>query len=151
MRVTMRWLVAASIAVALCVLARAESGNTTKPLPAPKRETVYWIVVEVKSLTGDVSYEAIPYKDLKDRLERPHDEYLKALGNWNKAKADAVKNGKKFDTPKPVEGYVKRVGNTTTYKSQEDAKAAIQKILDAIEARKKAAREKQRGAVPAPE
>ncbi len=153
MSLMVRCMVATSMAVVLCGAAWGESGTSTKPKqPAPpKKETVYWIVVEAKNLKGEVNYEAIQYKEFKNRLARVHQDYQRAVDGWEKAKADAAKNKKRFDTPRPVEGYVKRVGEGTTYRSQADAKAAVQKILDQIEARKKAAEEKEKVPEPSPQ
>ena len=142
MPITMRWVVGLAVTMLLCGGAWCEtkSSTTTKSAP-PKKETIYWVVVEVKNLKGDVTWEAIQYKDLKARLARPHDEFLTALEAWNKSKADAAKNKTKFSTPKPVEGYVKRVGDTTVYKTMEEARDAAKKLIDQAEARKKAAEE----------
>ena len=77
-----------------------------------------------------VTWEAIHYKDLKNRVDGAKQDYVSALDGWNKAKADAAKDKTKFDKPKPVEGYVKRIGETTIYKTQAEAQDEAKDLTD---------------------
>lgn len=121
----------------------AETGPfVTKPIDPPKKETVIWIVVEAKDLNQKVTWEAIRYKDLKNRVDSAKQVYVSALDAWNKAKAEAAKSKTKFDRPKPVQGYVKRMGETTVYKVQQEAQDAARKLTDEAAAREKAAADK---------
>ncbi len=135
----MRRLAMGSLAVAWVAMlsSAAWCAPTTKPpstTPAPK--VTNYIVVEIKNTTGDIAYEGIAFPTLKERIKRAHDEFVTAEKAWDKAKADAAKAGTKFDKPKPVEGYVHRIGEDTVYKTQAEATEAANKLKEAYEKKK---------------
>jgi hypothetical protein len=146
MRAIAGWAAVAAVALTFGAVGWGEETRPSVPKPTdpPKKETVYWIVIEVKDLNQSVTWEAIRYKDLKDRVDRAKEAYVSALEAWNQAKADAAKTKMKFDKPKPVQGYVKRIGETTVYKVQQDAQDAARKLVEEAAARQKAAQEREK-------
>jgi ABC-type Fe3+-hydroxamate transport system substrate-binding protein len=139
---------AAAVVFAVAVLAEgatpgATGGTHTGTTPKDKTaKAVTYIVVEVKNMQGDISFEAIPSKDLPDRIKKCQTDYVEAMKQWTKDKADAKKKGEKFEEKKPVEPWVKRVG-TTLFKEQDKATAYADKLQQQYDEMKKKAEEKK--------
>ncbi len=83
---------------------------TTSTPPTPPKPT--WVIIEVMNWKGVVSYEAIGSKAVRDRNTRRIKEYKLAVEKWKKDKILADINKTKFDTPRPLRGYVRRVQTT---------------------------------------
>jgi len=118
--------------------------------PPDKPAPVIYIVAEVKSIQGVISYEALPFKSLADRQKSCHEQYVTALDEWKKAKADAAKKKEKFEQEKPIQPYVKRVLGSQTFKTEELAREQADKLQQKMEeAKKKAEENKKETAKPA--
>jgi len=130
--------------VAVLFAAAAVVQGAAAPKPPAQRKPVIYIVVEVKSIQGVVTYDVIPVKSLAERRKQCQTDYVRATDDWKRAKADAQKKKEKFDQQKPVEPYVKRVGSQT-FKTEELARDVANKLQEKLdEARKRAEENKKK-------
>ena len=144
MRTLCRWALGMTLLAAFSSVGWADASKGP-PTPPPTPPVINFIVIEVKDCFGGITYEGIQYSSLKDRIKRAHTDFLAAEKTWEKAKADAAKAGTKFDKPKPTEGYVHRIGETTVYKTQAEASEVAKKKTDDKAAADKAAADKAAG------
>ncbi len=117
------------------------STPSTTPTP-PKPPAPTWVVIEVMNWKGVVSYEAIGSKAVHDRNTRQVKEYKQAVEKWKKDKALADINKTKFNTPRPVRGYVHRVQTTpATFRYADLARAEAAMLTKKLKEREAAAAE----------
>lgn len=64
-------------------------------------------MTQTKDSDGSVSFAAYDSAALKKRQEELKKDYIEACKEWVAAKKEAVKNGEKFEEPKPVAPKVK--------------------------------------------
>lgn len=130
------WVVAV-VLLALTVAGVAEAG--TKPVRSTtakeKTKLKWYVVVRVRNMQGEMSFDVIEAKNLKDRVKQCYAQHKEALKKWNAARATAKKNKKQFTEKKPVEPYVRQMGRSR-FKSEEKAREYAQKLQQQLEARK---------------
>jgi hypothetical protein len=148
------WVFVAAASCALLVAGYLDGASpSTPPKPStttpPKPPVKTWGVVEVKSWNGVISYDVVESTGMKARTARLLSEYKQALAKWKKDKILADINSTKFDTPKPVLGYVRRVQTTPpSFRYPDLARAMAAVLTKKLKEREKEAAENRASSTP---
>jgi len=140
-KITVSLLAAVVLMLVVSVVLAAPAAPAKPPAPPPPPPPPVFIVIEKKDMLGVITYVPLVSKDLAAQQKACHDQYIQALAKWAKDKADATKNKQKFDQPKPLQPYVKRVLTTQTFTTLDLAKEAADKLTQKMQDDKKKAQE----------
>ena len=122
---TGRWIVVAVTLVLVCLSGLSEAAS-------PKKSRSY-VVIRVKDMAGETSYDVIAMKEIRQRSAEAQKEYKQAVLDWNKARVEARKNKEKFTEKKPLKPVIVKVG--PVFRTEEKAETYAQKLRDRQEAR----------------
>jgi len=149
-REALRFFGAAVLALALAATADAApaTGSTRRSSGEEKESATRYIVVQVRSMQGEVSFEAIPPNTLQNRVRQCRTDYKKALEDWMSARAKARKAREEFTEKKPVEPYVRRV--SSVFKSKGKAEEYARKLQQLYDARMQKIAESKKSAAEKP-
>jgi hypothetical protein len=94
-----------------------------------KRKTdrdVFYTVVQLRDVTGDISFEVIRSDDYRKRKKELHEQFTVAAKSWLAERARCRRSGEDFDEPKPRKPAIRKIGDL--HKSREEAEAFLTKV-----------------------
>jgi len=131
----MRLLTVVVTTAAVLWTGQVEAARRTTRKPDEKTGTVKktrYLVVQIKDMTGNVSFEVIPSNSFRNREKQQREEYKSSVKQWTQAKAKARKAKEEFTDKKPLQPSMRKIGSTM--RDAEQAKAVAQKYQERYEA-----------------
>ncbi|MBM4030544.1 MAG: hypothetical protein FJ291_02025 [Planctomycetes bacterium] len=123
------WLVSVAAVAPAWLCAGLAAGATLGPIGGgtTDRRPQRYYVLQVLGASGAVTFETCADIEYQKRLKDYKEEYEKEQLGWMKQKAEAKKNKTEFKEPRPKGPTLMRKMETS-YRKEEDARAAAEKF-----------------------